>query len=79
MLPTRVFVFRDPATSCKGISLFYQLQYCNIACVQDYKPLCIVQGSMHYYTTVYNYKPILLCIQNVFVLFLSGVLAWRLM
>ena len=27
----------------------------------------------------YKYKPILLCTQNVFVLFLSGVPAWRLM
>ena len=45
--------------------------------VTQYKPL--LYKARCTITTVYNYKPILLCTQNVFVLFLPGVPTWRLM
>ena len=60
---------------CKCIPL-YQLQYRNIACVLDYKPL-LNEGRCT--ITVYYYKSIILCTKNIFVFLLSGVPAWRLM
>ena len=48
---------------------------------QDWQPYPVDRNSCymcdHIHTYIHNYKPILSCTQNVFVLFLSGVPAWR--
>ena len=54
---------------CKYISL-NQLQYCNIACVLDCKPL-LYKGRWHYYCILLC--TYFICTKSVFVLFLSGV------
>ena len=59
----------------KCISL-HKLQYCNVSCVLDYKPL-LYKSRWHYYCILF--LTYLIMYYNVFVLFMSGVPAWHFM